>query len=117
MHDYHAVAALIDRLTGGAGTVDGERISEVRIRTTAVHSVEALQQAFAMLTPGTMLEGSELVVEERPDERECGACGKSWVLTSEDLAGHLLLCPSCGVPSSGAVGAGIDVVGITWSRA
>ena len=117
MHDYHAVEALIERLTGGTGAVDGERITEVRIRTTAVHSVDALRQAFEMLTPGTMLEGSELVVEERPDERECRACGKSWVVASEDLVGHLLVCPSCGVPSASEGGAGIEVVGITWSGA
>jgi hydrogenase nickel incorporation protein HypA/HybF len=116
MHDYHAVEALVEQLTGTLGSLDVERIDEVRIRADAVFSPEALQQAYEMLTPGTPLEGSRLVVEEVHGERECPACGKTWAVSHGDLAGHMLICPSCGALSSIEGGAGIEVVGVTGSE-
>jgi hypothetical protein len=53
MHDYHAVAALIERIA--SQTEDLERVTEVRIRADAAFSPETLQQAYAMLTLGTAL--------------------------------------------------------------
>ena len=116
MHDYHAVEALIERLSSELGDLEVGRITQVRVRAGVVFSPAALRQAYEMLTPGTMLEGSVLVVEERPDERECQACGKSRVVTSEDLAGHLLVCPSCGVPSMIESRTGIQVLDIAGGR-
>jgi Zn finger protein HypA/HybF involved in hydrogenase expression len=97
MHDYHAVVSLIERITSQAA--DLEHIAEVRIRAGATFSPEALQQAWGMLTQNTPLEGTCLVVEAGRRARECPACAGSWVVTSDDLAGHLLVCPSCGIPS------------------
>jgi Zn finger protein HypA/HybF involved in hydrogenase expression len=69
-----------------------------------------------MLTQGTALEGSRLVIDDLRDERECSACGASWTVTRGDVAGHVLICPSCGAlsPIEGPVG--IEVVGITERR-
>jgi Zn finger protein HypA/HybF involved in hydrogenase expression len=117
MHDYHAVEALVQRLTVDLDTSEIERITEVRVRTSAIYSAEALKQAFEMLTRNTSLEGSVLVVEERLAERDCPGCGKPWTPTHDDLAGHLLVCPSCGMPSANDGGAGIAIVGLTWSGA
>lgn len=100
MHDYHAVKALVERLTSGSGALPASGITEVRIRAGAAFSPEALEQAYEMLTPGTALEGSRLVVEELPQERSCSACGRAWTVTREDLAGHVVVCPSCGDLSS-----------------
>ena len=109
MHDYHAVRALIERLRADrAGDV-----SEVRIRAGASYSPEALQQAFEMLTPGTTLEGSRLVVEPASDVCTCPACGQSWEVADEDLAGLLAVCPACGTPSSAGPLTGIEVIGLT----
>ena len=111
MHDHHAVKALVERLA--IGIVGTERIAEVRIRAGATFSPEALEQAYEMLTQGTLLEGSRLVVEPGQDERECPACGNTWGATNEDLAGHWVVCPSCGAPSAIEGSTGIEVVGIT----
>jgi len=111
VHDYHAVKALVERLT--SELEDRERITEVRIRAAATYSPEALEQAYEMLTQGTRLDGSRLVVEDLPDERECSACGHSWTVTRDDLVGHLVVCPSCGTPSAIEGGSGIAVVGVT----
>ena len=109
MHDHHAVEALIQRLTD-AGLRD---LTEVRIQAGLAFSPEALDQTYTMLTQDTPLEGSRLVVVELSDERECSACGRSWVVRREDVAGHLVLCPSCGSPSPIEGGASIEVLGIS----
>ena len=109
MHDLHAVEALIARLTG-AGLRD---LTEVRIQAGPTFSPEALEQAYAMLTQDTPLAGSRLVVEDLPDERGCSACGRRWTVTRDDVAGHVVLCPSCGSPSPIDGGASVEVLGIS----
>jgi hydrogenase nickel incorporation protein HypA/HybF len=115
VHDYHAVAALIERIADQTG--DLERVAEVRIRAGLAFSPEALQQAWEMLTQDSPLEHARLVVEESPDERECPACGRSWAIRREDVAGHVVLCPSCGAPSPIQGDAGIEVLDVTAAPA
>jgi len=105
VHDQHAVQNLIERLS------DLEDVAEVRIRAGASFSPEALRQAFEMLTADTPLAGSRLVVEGLVEERGCPTCGSTWAVSSDDVAGHLVLCPSCGAPSPIGPGASaIEVV-------
>ncbi len=94
MHDYHAVGALVARLARDYRLVGG--IAVVRVRASAVFSPEALRQAYQMLTEDTPLRGSSLLVEERADCRECVLCGTTWAVSADDVAGHLVICPSCG---------------------
>jgi Zn finger protein HypA/HybF involved in hydrogenase expression len=110
MHDHVAVTALIDHLT--RGSVPAEGIAEVRVRAGASYSREALEQAYEMLVQDTPLEGSRLVVEPTRDEHACAACGNRWLVTPEDVAGHVLLCPSCGVPSAIEHGAQLELVDV-----
>lgn len=112
MHEYHAVEALVERLTSEPDDLEDERIFEIRIRAGVAFSPEALQQAYEMLTQDTPLEGSRLVIEELPDGHECPECRTSWALAPEDVAGHLLACPSCGLLSEFEGGTGIEVVGL-----
>lgn len=95
MHDYHAVSALIAYLAADPDLVNG--VVEVKVEAGAGFSPEALGQAYDMLTEGTWLEGSRLVVYELAEPRECLACGSNWTLTSGDVIGHLVVCPSCGM--------------------
>lgn len=113
MHDYHAVKALVERLTGGSDDPGWQGVAAVRVRAGAAFSPEALEQAYEMLTVDTPLEGSRLVVEELPEERTCPACGRSWAVSREDLAGHLLVCPACGALSELGDGALLEVLEIT----
>lgn len=105
MHDVHVVQGLIAHLLeaepGGVG--------EVRIRVGPLRSRESLELAYRMLTPGTALEGSRLVIERSTEEASCPSCGGA--VTAEDLAGHLLLCPSC-LAATPSAAEPIEVVGI-----
>ncbi len=99
MHDYYAVETLVEQLTkelGGLGDPGAERVQQVRVRADVTLSPESLEQAYEMLTQDTPLEGSRLVFAGPPDERWCETCGHRWAATHDDVAGHLLICPSCG---------------------
>ena len=109
MHDYHAAEAIVGRLRDAGLT----EVTEVRIRAGAAYSPASLQQAYEMLTLGTSLAGSRLVVESVEDECTCPACGASWGVGSEDVAGHLVICPSCGAPAEVEGLAAVVIVGIS----
>lgn len=106
MHDHHVVVALIERLSRL------EHVREVRVRAARVFSPESLTQAYEMLTPSTPLEGSRLVVEERREEHTCRACGRTWEVSADDVAGHVVLCPTCGNPTPLEDIAALEVLGI-----
>jgi Zn finger protein HypA/HybF involved in hydrogenase expression len=109
MHDYHAVEAVVERLR----SAHLEDVTEVRIRAGAAFSPVALRQAYEMLTLGTPLQGSHLLVEPASSECTCSSCEGSWIMTSNDLAGHLILCPDCGAPSPIEDVTSIEIVGIS----
>jgi len=110
VHEYHAVVAVVDYLTTKARS--GEAIVGARVRASPVFSPEALQQAYQMLVLGTPLAGSQLFVEELEMERECDGCGSIWSVSRDDVAGHVVLCPSCGAPCGFDFASGVEVVEI-----
>jgi Zn finger protein HypA/HybF involved in hydrogenase expression len=110
VHDYHAVSALIARLVRDPSLAEG--IAEVRVRASPVFSPEALQQAYQILTEDTPLSGSRLLVEELADRRECAQCGTAWAMSPDDVAGHLVICPTCGSPTPLDAGAAIELLEI-----
>ena len=110
MHDYHAVSALVARLARDPGLAEG--IAEVRVRASPVFSPDALLQAYQMLTEDTPLSGSRLLVEQLADRRECAQCGTAWAVSPDDVAGHLVICPSCGAPAPLDAGAVIELLEI-----
>jgi Zn finger protein HypA/HybF involved in hydrogenase expression len=110
VHDYHAVSALVARLARDPSLA--ETITEVRVRASPVFSPEALRQAYQMLTENTTLSRSRLHVEELADRRECAQCGTTWAVSPDDVAGHLVICPSCGAPTPLDATAAIELLEI-----
>ena len=110
MHDYHAIGALVARLARDPSLADG--IAEVRVRASPVFSPDALRQAYQMLTEDTPLSGSRLLIEELADRRECAQCGTAWTVSLDDIAGHLVICPSCGALAPLDAGALIELLEI-----
>jgi Zn finger protein HypA/HybF involved in hydrogenase expression len=95
MHEYAAVEALIAGLSGHLAARGVGRASLVRLRRSSAFDDAALRQAFAMLSPGTPLEGAAIDVTVENLGFACG-CGHRQVITADDLIGHLFICPACG---------------------
>ena len=110
MHDYHAIGALVARLARDPSLPEG--IAEVRVRASPVFLPDALRQAYQMLTEDTPLSGSRLLIEELADRRECALCGTAWAVSPDDMAGHLVICPSCGALAPLDAGALIELLEI-----
>jgi len=46
------------------------------------------------------------------DRRECAQCGTAWAVSPDDVAGHLVICPSCGALAPPDAGAAIELLEI-----
>jgi len=114
VHEYHAARAVVESLASAVGP--DASVVEVRARASPAFSAEALQQAYEMLVPGTPLAGSTLTVEELGVERECPGCGSVWALSRDDVAGHVVICPSCGALSGFDFAGGLEVVEVIRSE-
>ena len=106
MHEVSVVSSLVDAV-----------IRELsRYKATKVHSVtavigdmtnlgeEQLLFAYEIVTRGTILEGSEFMIEHEPIEVLCASCGYEGpvrMLADPDFSSHsipVLSCPDCGGP-------------------
>ena len=95
MHEYAIVDAAITGLLRQLAAEGSPGVAAVRFRRGSAFSEEALRQAFEMLSAETLLEGAELRIETVNLEWAC-ACGHRQVITSDDLQGHMFVCPDCG---------------------
>jgi len=95
MHEVSIVQSLVENIDRQLAAQQAERAVSVRVRRGSTFSADALEQAFAGLTPGTRLEGAALLVESIETRFTCARCGHSQPITSDDLTGHFFLCPAC----------------------
>ncbi len=96
MHEVSIVEALIEQVevevsrAGASGRVTRLGLSIGRLSGVQADSIRF---AFDLLSPGTLLEGARLEIEEPRAICLCAACGASTEL--EELWLH---CPVCGSP-------------------
>ncbi len=95
MHEYGIVQSLVHAVLP---QLEGHiaRVEAVRFRRGSAFSEDALRQAFEALSAGTILEGAEVFIETVNLDFRC-RCGHCQVITSDDLIGHMYICPSCGL--------------------
>jgi hydrogenase nickel incorporation protein HypA/HybF len=96
MHEYSIVQELVEKLLSAMKEKGASSIKEIRLRRSSTFAEAPLQQAFLIMSENTPLEGAELVIEEFNVEYKCASCGHSQIVTSDDLIGHLFVCPECG---------------------
>ena len=95
MHELGIVQSLVQGLSSHLAGKGVEKVVSVRLRRGSTFSEEALRETYFALTKGSILEGSRLSIEGVNHNFECH-CGHTQAITSDDLIGHIFVCPSCG---------------------
>ena len=104
MHEVSVVTSLVDAVIAELEKYDVLRVNSVTVIIGDLTNLGEEQMTFAygIVTRGTVLEGSELVIEREPIELECDSCGfrgPARVITDPDYDTHsipVLSCPECG---------------------
>lgn len=95
MHEFSIVEAMITQVVAKLPTAKRGDVQALRFRRGSTFSEDALRQAFEMVSKGTILENTALLVETVNHHYHC-VCGYEQVITSDDLTGHMYVCPQCG---------------------
>jgi Zn finger protein HypA/HybF involved in hydrogenase expression len=109
MHEYAAVEELVGALARQVRERGVGRVTRVHLRRNSAFDPAALAQAWAMTVPGTPLAGATVEVTVAELVFAC-ACGHRQVVTSDDLIGHMVVCPACGRPDDVAGTHDLEVV-------
>ena len=112
MHEMAAVSDVLDAVVASVAEHHPCRVDVVRVRRGSSFSEDALLQGFEILTAGTVLEGARLEVEVLNRFVEC-ACGRSRLVTADDLLGHLWVCPICGHAEEIDENADLELIDVT----
>ncbi len=97
MHELSIIYGVVSTVSEAMKDKPNVRILSVRMRVGALSGVVegALQFGYEIATEGTMLAGSQLVVENLPVVIFCQHCGKP-----QELPGvQSFRCPVCNTPS------------------
>lgn len=95
MHEYAIVESLVASMRDALEKQHATKVTSVRFRRGSAFSEEAFRQAYRALTAGTLLENAPVEIETVNLDFDC-ACGHRQVITSDDLIGHMFVCPKCG---------------------
>ena len=106
MHEVSVVTTLVDAILKELEKYKVVRVNSVTLRIGDLTNLGEEQMSFAyeIVTRGTILEGSQLIIEPEKIEVECGSCGYTGpvkVLSDPDFDTHsipVLACPECGGP-------------------
>lgn len=94
MHELSLVTSIVETVTETMTAHPGSRVKEVRLRVGALASVipESLEFCWGIVSEGTPLEGSRLVVDVLPVVVHCAACAQDATLDGVQS----FRCPKCG---------------------
>lgn len=94
MHELSLVTSIVETVTETLAGHPGARVKEVRLRVGALASVipESLEFCWGIVSEGTALEGSRLVVDVLPVVVHCTACAQDATLEGVQS----FRCPRCG---------------------
>ncbi|MCC7451439.1 MAG: hydrogenase maturation protease [Anaerolineae bacterium] len=95
MHEFAIVESMVNQTLTLLPNAEPGKVTSVRFRRGSTFSEDALRQSFEALTKGTALENAALIIDTVDLQFHC-PCGHQQVVTSDDLIGHMFVCPSCG---------------------
>jgi len=104
MHEVSVVTALVDAVIEELKKYDVTKVNSITVTIGDLTNLGDEQMSFAyeIVTRGTILEGSEFIVEHEPIELKCDKCGfegPAKILRDPDFDTHsvpILACPECG---------------------
>jgi hydrogenase nickel incorporation protein HypA/HybF len=103
VHEMTITASLVEAVTDLAKQQGAKRVIEVHLRVGKLRalSIDQVKFSYEILTKGTLLDGSKLIVEETPGKVRCSVCKYGEEFDPQgDLAYHFglppLVCPNCG---------------------
>jgi Zn finger protein HypA/HybF involved in hydrogenase expression len=92
MHEFGIVEGIVQNVLP---QLKVSQVKQVHFRRGSAFSEDALRQAYMATTAGTPLEGATLVIDTVNLDYTC-KCGYQQVINSDDLEGHMFICPRCG---------------------
>lgn len=95
MHEFGIVEGIVHNLLPQLEIQGFKHITQVHFRRGSAFNEDALRQAYRATTAGTPLEEAALVIDTVNLEYSC-QCGYQQIITSDDLEGHMFICPQCG---------------------
>lgn len=97
MHEVSIAFNLVESAEAAARQAGATRVNVVHLRLGRLAGVvgDALQFGYGIAAKGTLLEGSQLVIEDVPAVIFCEACKREVELPDVQL----FCCPHCGTPS------------------
>ena len=78
MHEFSIAEALASQVEKHARAGVRVRIVEIVVGPLRGIEPEALQMGWRAVTMGTRMEGSDLLIEQRPWSVSCSTCGRAW---------------------------------------
>lgn len=94
-HEFGIVNSLVSEVLKNLKQWHIAHVAEIRLRRGSAFSEDSLRQAYDSLIQGTPLQDAKLVIETINLNHEC-PCGHKQVINSDDLVGHMFICPVCG---------------------
>lgn len=95
MHEFGVTEVIVNRLLSQLHRDGVSKVLKITFRRSSAFSEEVLQQTLSILSPNTALAGAELIVQVATLNVNC-ECGNGHMVNSEDLVGHMFICPDCG---------------------
>jgi hydrogenase nickel incorporation protein HypA/HybF len=102
LHEFSMATSLVETILERVQKNDVERVLEVELVIGKLTLLEVDQVTFCynVITKGTMMQGSKLLVTENDIKVSCANCGYAGTMKFEnDLLYHMLVptlqCPSC----------------------
>jgi len=95
MHEFGIVEGIVNSVLPELQQAHVKQVTKVHLRRGSAFSEDALRQAYQATTHGTLLDGAVLEIDTVNLDYTC-ICGRRQIITSDDLEGHMFICPLCG---------------------
>jgi hydrogenase nickel insertion protein HypA len=112
MHEYSIVEQVVAQILDHLKKEHIDKVTSITLQRGSTFAEDPLRMAFEMTTEGTALDGCELIVTEFVEECTCANCHFTQTVSADDLIGHMIICPECGMAKQIDEASGLKVIEI-----